>query len=235
MVEGISQELERIEGEVAKGNYNLRELGFWRVVFQIKKDRALIDRFADRIGAIDAKAFRARRIKVGLWTGHLLELAITLAGLYLLSVGLYHQDPSTRGWALLLAAFVLSASLHPFAHYLVGRAVGMRFLGYYPRGLYIFFRKGEGGIHVEPVIKMDYATYLRASPLARAAMHASGAVVTKIIPLALTVLALKTGAAVIPTIAIATMAILYILTDIFYSTRLGDWGYALRELRSATR
>ena len=63
-------------------------------------------------------------------------------------------------------------------------------------------------------LKMDSACYHRASPLARAAMHASGAVVTKIIPIALTVLAVETGAAIGPTIALAAMTFLYILTDI---------------------
>ena len=41
----------------AGGKVDLRELGFWRAVSAVKRRREWIERYADRIGAIDRQAF----------------------------------------------------------------------------------------------------------------------------------------------------------------------------------
>ena len=64
------------------GNTDLRALGFWRLVAQVKPDRLLVDRYADQIGRIDAAAFRASaRFRMPVWAGNTILLIGAAAGL----------------------------------------------------------------------------------------------------------------------------------------------------------
>jgi hypothetical protein len=83
-------------------------------------------------------------------------------------------------------------------------------------------------------LKTDYATYLRASARARAAMHASGAVVTKLVPFALLPLSVQLydGWPWL-TWLMLLIGMVQIVTDVVLSTKVSDWKKVLRELRIA--
>jgi hypothetical protein len=82
--------------------------------------------------------------------------------------------PPVNGLMILAVAGPLLAATHGRAHWAVGRAIGIQFTE-------LFIARPS---RPQPGIKIDYGTYLRV-PRARAWMHASGALVTKIIPFAL--------------------------------------------------
>ena len=109
---------------------------------------------------------------------------------------------------------------HSSAHWLVGRAVGIRFATYFaafpPPPL--------------PGLKTDYATYLRASPVRRAWMHASGAIATKLAPFLALAFAPATGPSAWAIVVLLVLGVGQILTDVFISTKASDWKKVRREL-----
>lgn len=172
MVGDIGSELDRIEEAVLNGDYSVN-LKFWKMVAKVKKDPELIRKFAEQIGRIDQAIFRARaRVTVPLKLGHLIELAITLFFIFILYrlilSGVY------PGVALIAGTFVIMATIHPLAHYIVGRIFGIKFTFYFP----------DGPALIEPTIKTDYASYLKAPPKNRAIMHAAGAMVSTLVIIA---------------------------------------------------
>ncbi len=226
---GLGAELDRIEAAVDAGDTDLRRLGFWRVVGLIKRDDGLIDRYADRVGSIDAKAFRAGvRFRLPVWLG--ITLMLTAVGVGIVAVMLAvragtasEPDEITAGVGLVVAAAAWAAGLHSLAHYLVGRAVGIRFTD-------LFVALPPPPL---PGLKTDYASYLRASPTARAWMHASGAVATKLAPFIALVFA---PAAHAPGWAVAILlglGVFQIATDVLFSTKASDWKKVKRELAVA--
>jgi hypothetical protein len=167
----VRKTLDKIKEEMAGGDYSIGEKGFWAIVNQVKRDPVLVEEFADQIGMIDAEAFRRwARLVVPLKLGHLMELVASLISFAILWYGV-GSTGTLQGTALVTGAFALITTLHPFAHYVVGRLLGIRFLFYFP----------DGPALVEPTLKTDYATYLRATPLRRAAMHAAGPVISTLV------------------------------------------------------
>jgi hypothetical protein len=166
----IESELDRIEEAVLKGDYSLKEMGFWRIVAKVKKEPELIDRFADQIGRIDQAVFKAKTpVSVPLKVGHFIEMTMTFVVIivlyFLLSSGIY------TGVSLIAGTFVLMGTLHPLAHWIVGRMFGIEFTFYFP----------DGPALIEPTIKTDYASYLKTAPIKRAIMHATGPVVSTLV------------------------------------------------------
>ncbi|MFQ5815378.1 MAG: hypothetical protein ACE5G7_02660 [Candidatus Hydrothermarchaeaceae archaeon] len=176
--------LQKVEEEVSKGNYDLKGLGFWKLVAQAKKNPKLVEKFGSRISEVDQKAFKNWAwLTVSITTGHVIELAGTVIALALLYTGLT-TTTTLGGISLVLSALILSATLHPFAHYLVGNRVGIDFTFYFP----------DGPALIEPTLKTDYATYLKASPKDRAMMHLAGPVMTSLGPLIVLILGMASGA-----------------------------------------
>jgi hypothetical protein len=166
-------EFERIEAAVDAGESDLRALGFWRLLAKVKAEQALAAHWAEQAGRIDRKAFEAGvRFRLPVWLGNLLLLLGIAAGGVAVAIALSTDSPELAGWALVFAALDWSASFHAPAHWVVGRMVGMRFLAYYVHDL----------IPPVPGLKIDYETYLRTPPEARAWMHASGAIASKVGP-----------------------------------------------------
>ena len=101
--------------------------------------------------------------------GHLVEMVMTLFFIFvlyrLISSGVY------PGVALIAGTFAIMATVHPLAHYMVGRIFGIKFTFYFPNGPAL----------IEPTIKTDYGSYLKAAPLKRALMHAAGPVVSTLV------------------------------------------------------
>lgn len=227
----------RIEAEVDKGNTDLAALGFWRLVRQVKIDPRLAEHWADVAGRIDRKAFeRSVRPRLPVWLGNsilLLASAVLIVALFV-AIGLGRDavgagDQLLPGLIAVAAAGGLSVNLHDLAHWIVGRMVGIRFTSY-------FLKKPL----LTPGLKIDYASYLRTPPGARAWMHASGAIVSKIAPFAVFVAVYlphrAAGYDLFPSWSlwvILGIGVVQIITDILFSTKKSDWKRFGRERRVA--
>jgi hypothetical protein len=229
---GLGGELDRIEAAVDRGEHDLRELGFWRVVGLIKRDDELIERYADQVGRIDAKAFRSwAPVGVPLWLGNVLLAAGFAIGVAAFVVAAASGDrggtgyePTLTGIGLLVATAAWDVALHSPTHLVVGAVFGIRPTGYFLKGA-----------TAPPGLKVDHATYLRAPAERRAWMHASGAIASKLVPflvLALTVIA-GIDAPGWAIVALWVIGIGQLVTDLVFSTRKSDWKKVRRELAVA--
>jgi len=145
----------RIEVAVDGGDRDLQALGFWRLVAGVKRDPAAADRWAEQIGRIDGKAFRAGvRLRAPVWVGNLL-LLIGVGSVRLRrrrSRG--HERGLVAGLALILRRTVV-VSTHCLAHWLSGVS---------PDPLLELLRRRP----FRPAgLKTDYSSYLRADPRPR--------------------------------------------------------------------
>jgi len=77
---------------------------------------------------------------------------------------------------------------------------------------------------------VDYDTYLRAGPRSRAWMHASGALVTKVVPFVLLGLVLAGDFPSWAAWLLAAQGVLQIVTDALWSVKLSDWKKFRREM-----
>lgn len=228
----------RIEAEVEKGNTDLSQLGFWRLCRQVKLEPRLAEHWADQVGRIDQKAFRARvRPVFPVWLGNsilLLGSAVLKAALFV-AIGLGRDatgagDQVLPGLILVAAAGGLSVTAHDLGHWLVGRLVGIRFTHYFL----------DGPLRIQPGLKIDYASYLRTPPRARAWMHASGALASKIAPFAVFAAAYlphrAAGYDLFPSWSlwgVLGIGLVQVATDLLFSRKSGDWKKVMRERRLA--
>ncbi|HEX6010167.1 MAG TPA: hypothetical protein VFZ50_08695 [Actinomycetota bacterium] len=223
-VEDYQDEFARIEAAVAEGETDLAALGFWRLLSQVKRDPVLSSHWADAAGRIDRVAFESRvRLRFPIWFGNAVLVGATAAGVAAVIIAVQTTSPMVAGLALVFAAADWSASVHGLAHWLAGRVAQIRFTSYF------FDRR----FPPTPGLKTDYATYLRASPEARAWMHASGAIASKIAPLVALAFWPATVAPVWAALVIAAYTLVLIVIDVVYSVRYSDWKKVRRELRVA--
>jgi hypothetical protein len=231
---GLGVELDRMEAAVAGGDTDLGRQGFWRVVGVIKRDDELIERHADQVGRIDATAFRAQiRFRAPVWVGTSLQVVGIATGVAAVAFATWnaHAPASERrlsvdlasGLGLPIAAFAWSAGSHTLVHHAVGTFVGIGFTDF-------FFEVPPPPL---PGLKIDYASYLRASPVSRAWMHASGALASKLAPVAALAFAPATRAPRWSVAAVAAFAAGQVLTDVLSSTKASDWKKVRRELAVA--
>jgi len=217
-------EFDRIEAEVDACQTDLRALGFWRLLAKVKADPVLAHHWAEQAGRIDRKVFEARAlVRVPVWLGNGVLLVGTLAGAVAVAIALTTESRGLAGLALLFAALDWSATFHAPTHWLVGRMIGIRFVAYHLPKLVPPF----------PGLKIDYASYLRVAPEARAWMHASGAIASKIAPFLALAFWPASDAPGWAAWAIAGYEVLIIGTDVFISTRTSDWKRFRREMRIA--
>lgn len=222
----IERTLDACDDALAAGAASdLAALGFWRAVASVKRSPALVDAYAGRIGDIDRRAFRLGvRVRLPATIGAAFVVAGTVLGLALLAVAPGFAHP----WLdfMLLAGFgALDVAAHGLAHLVVGTLVGIRFTDWFV----VLPSKPQPGL------KTDYASYLRASARARAWMHASGAIVTKIVPFAVLPYGIAIGADAWALIVIAAIGALQIATDLLFSVTASDWKKFRREMRIAER
>jgi hypothetical protein len=216
----IGPELDRIEAAVATGTADLRSLGFWKLVQQVKLDRALVDEHADQIGRIDTSAFRAGvRLRAPVWLGNTLLVTATIVGALAVGAAFTWQTALWKGLALVAAGAIWSVSLHSPTHWLVGYMVGIRWTDYFL----------GGPPPPRPGLKSDYGTYLRADPDSRAWMHASGALATKLAPFLALACWPASGAPWWAAALLAALGVLQIVTDVALSTKSSDWKKFRRE------
>jgi hypothetical protein len=232
-IEDYQDAFARMEGQVDAGNLDLSALGFWRLVGRVKAEPQLAEHWADVVGRIDRKAFEGRvgfRLPVRMGNLVLGAGSIVLVVLVPLGVGLARRDPESpvAGLLALAAAGGLSATVHDLAHWAAGRAAGIRFSHYFL----------DGPLRIQPGLKIEYASYLRASPEARARMHAAGAVASKVAPFAVFAAVYlphrAAGYDLLPSWslwAILALGALQLLSDVVFSRKRSDWKKVGRELR----
>ena len=201
------------------GRVVLRGTGFWRAVATVKSDRSLVDRYADRIGAIDQAAFRSWvPILIPLWPGTLAAILGAVVALVLIGLAYGTAAPWNGVWFLLGTGGLLVAT-HGLAHLAVGSVVGIRFTTWF-----------AGFKPPQPGVKTDYASYLRSPARSRAGMHASGAIVTKSIPFLLLPSALIAGVPTWTVIVLVGLGVFQLITDALWSTKVSDWAKYRREM-----
>jgi hypothetical protein len=204
-----------IEAALARAEFSseLRGTGFWRAVDAMRRDRSLADRYADRAAAIDTRAFeRGVKLRVRSGVGVAALAATSAAGAALTAIGVWRRNPL----AFLAGTGATIVGTHSLTHYVVGRLLGIRFT-------HVFL---GGPNPPRPGMKTDYRTYLRSTPVRRAVMHASGAVVTKAVPFALVPFAPWRWMRFVLT----AIGVVQIGTDVTLSTKIGDWKKVKREL-----
>ncbi len=220
----IRAELDRVETAVEAGSADLKALGFWGIVNRVKPDRLLVEEHADQIGRIDTRAFRAGvKFRIPVWAGNLLMLVGVLVGAAGVWVAFDADTSWIKGLALVVAGCAWSVAFHCPAHWLVGRAIGIRFTDYFL----------GGPPPPRPALKTDYASYLRADPFSRSWFHAAGAIVTKIAPFLALAFWPASGAPGWSAIVLAVLGVGQILTDLRFSTKTSDWMRFARERRLA--
>jgi hypothetical protein len=219
---GIERALATAEAQVAAG-HGLAGTGFWAAVATVKADGDLVDRYADRIAAIDQDAFAQwALLTVPKVLGTSLAFLGTGAGLVFVGAS-YSLDGLAAVVIFYLGFGALLVSTHALAHLIVGQILGIQFTRWFV----------ASPTRPQPGVKIDYATYLRAPASRRAWMHASGALVTKIIPFALIGGAIAAG---LPTWAVLGLAVIgtaMIITDVLWSTTSSDWMKYRREMKFA--
>lgn len=202
---------------------SLADTGFWKAVTEVKRRPELVERYADRIAHIDARAHRSwALIVMPLWLGTSIAALVALGG-----VALVWWSYSATGWAapivFLVGVGALMGSTHGLAHLVVGRLVGIHFRCWFV---------GEVR-RPQPGVKIDYASYLRTSPRGRAWMHASGAIATKAVPFLFVGAALAADLPVWVAWLLGGVGIVAIVTDVLWSTKASDWKKFKREMEFA--
>jgi len=204
---------------------DLRALGFWRVVRAVKRHPEWIDQFAESIGEVDRAAFLRKVQPVyPVPLGAALLATGTALGLGLTALT-FDVSEKWRGLTLLAGVGALLGSTHGLTHFLVGKLEGMSFVGWFL----------DGPLKVEPSLKTDVASYLKTPPEKRAWMHASGAIVTKLIPFAGLALGIAARVPFWAKALLGLIGVFQIVTDVLFSTKNGDWARFKREMRLADR
>jgi hypothetical protein len=221
---GYQEAFARIESAVDAGDTDLRALGFWRLVAKVKADEALSDHWAEVAGRIDRTAFEARvRPRFPVWLGNAVLLLGTAVGAVAIALSLETTSEVTAGVTLVLAAGIWTTVWHDLAHWGAGRLVGIRFLAYFI----------AWDFPPRPGLKVDYATYLRTPPGARAWMHASGALASKLAPFVALALWPASAAPAWAAWALVAFGVAQVALDVRYSVRSSDWMRVRRERRFA--
>ena len=202
----------------------LAPTGFWKAVDVVKRDPVLIEQYADRIARIDRAAFKTwALVAVPIWLGNVLIIGATLIGLALVGWA-YYLEGTGAALVFLLGFGIILVTTHGLTHLLVGSLMGMRFTHWFVGKL----------SQPQPGVKLDYATYLRAPAASRAWMHASGAIVTKLMPFIFLGAAMAAGLPTWVVWALVVIGLVEIAIDIVWSTKKSDWKKFKREMEFAS-
>lgn len=221
---GIERTLSECERALqAERRPDLGGRGFWKAVAAVKRRPDLVERYADRIARIEMESFRRQvRLRFPATLGVALDVVGTLAGLALLGAAFMLSAP-WRDLALLAGMGAVLAATHTLTHWIVGRAAGIRFTHWF----------SVPPLRPQPGFKTDYASYLRTPARSRAWMHASGAIVSKLVPFLVLPVAFAAGAETWTVWALVAIGVGQLFTDALLSTRASDWKRFRREMRAA--
>jgi hypothetical protein len=205
------------------GTPDLQGLGFWRAVAAVKRRPDLVGRYAARIAAIDRQAFR-RRVRLVFPVGlGVIALDVGLfGGLVVLAVAAGAAHP-WRELLVVIAAGALDVATHGLAHLAVGTFAGIDFTDWF-----VDLPKRP-----QPGFKIEYASYLRASPRQRAWMHAAGAIATKLTPFLVAAYAVAIETDAWAVLVLLLLGALQIVSDVLFSVKASDWKKFRREMRLA--
>lgn len=215
----VETALDRAEARVDAGQ-GLAGTGFWPAVTRVKQDPDLVEQYGPRIARIDDRAFRNWAfLVIPLVPGTVLAVLATLVGLGMVGWAYFLED-LVAVLVFYVGFGIVLVATHGLAHLAVGRALGIRFTAWFIGTLK----------RPQPGVKIDYVSYLRAGPQDRAWMHASGAVVTKIIPFAMLGAAVAAGLPWWARWGLVAIGVGSILTDALWSTKTSDWKKYRREM-----
>ena len=230
---GIERTLTACESALAgRGRVDLTGLGLWKAVSAVKRRPELLTQFGERIAHIDRAAFeRTVPLRFPAMVGVVVDLAGLAVGAVLMALAFTGSTAGAPLWAfhpwkelMFLAGMgALIGTTHTLAHWIAGTLTGIRFTHWFtvPPG------------KPQPGFKIDYASYLRTPAVARAWMHASGAIATKLVPFAVYPLGLSAGLDPWAIWVILGVGVLQLATDALFSVRASDWKKFKREMRFA--
>lgn len=221
-MENMESVLSKAESRLAEGK-GLDGIGFWPAVNRAKQDRDLAEQYGGRIAAIDDKAFRNwASLVVPIVPGTVLAMVATLGGFGLIAWA-YWLEGLSAVVAFFIGFGIVFVTTHGLAHLTVGRLLGMRFTSWFVGTLK----------RPQPGVKIDYTTYLLVPAESRAWMHASGAIVSKILPFAMLGAAVAAGLPWWASWGLVVIGVASIVTDALWSTKASDWKKFRREMSLA--
>jgi len=185
---------------------------FRDIINQVKKDKVNDDELLRQIESISRNRFNKNvSLTLPIAAGNLLELLVTMAAIILPFM--------VNGDIFIYAsAFVLMATLHPLSHYAAGWLCGIRFTHYYL----------NGPARIEPTLRINQISYLKAPGGKRALMHVTGVIGTLAAPLIAALIALDKGA-LGAAWNLFFFFMLVIIFELLTSTKIGDLMKAKRE------
>jgi hypothetical protein len=205
MYEELKERLKQIEID-----YNGKV--FRDIINQVKKDKVNDDELLGLIEKTSRKRFGENvSFTMNVNLGNLLETIITIAAVIL-------AFQTNSNWILYFSALILMTTLHPLSHYITGAFFGIRFTHYYL----------NGPARIEPTLRINQITYLKASGGKRAFMHITGVIGTLAAPLIAALIALDKGA-VSTAWNLFYFFVLLIIFELLTSTKIGDLMKAKRE------
>ncbi|MCX9025296.1 MAG: hypothetical protein OIN85_04280 [Candidatus Methanoperedens sp.] len=185
---------------------------FLAIVNKVKKDKIIDDELLGLIEKTSRKRFGEKvSFTINVTIGNLLEMVLTIAAIIL-------ALQATSNWMLYVSALILMAALHPLSHYITGAMSGIRFTHYYL----------NGPARVEPTLRIDYSSYLKAKASGRALMHLSGVIGTLAAPVIVAFIAFYKGDNT-ASLNLFYLFILLIVFELLTSTKIGDLMKAKRE------
>jgi hypothetical protein len=185
---------------------------FRDILNQVKKDKVNDDELLGLIEKTSRKKFGEKvSFTMNVALGNLFETIITIAAVILA----FQTDSNLL---LYFSALILMATLHPLSHYITGAFFGIRFTHYYL----------NGPARIEPTLRIDQISYLKASGGKRALMHLTGVIGTLAAPLIAALIALDKGA-VSASWNLFFFFLLLIIFELLTSTKIGDLMKAKRE------
>ncbi len=180
------------------------------VIELVKREKINDDELLEQIENLSRKRF-GKRASIGVTMGNLLESILAVAAVVM-------AFRINSDWILYISALILMTALHPLSHYVTGYMTGIRFTHYYL----------NGPARIEPTLRIDYFTYLKASGKKRALMHLSGVIGTLSGPIIAALIALTKGASE-QAFILFIMFLLLIVFELLTSMRIGDLKKAKRE------
>ncbi len=221
--ESIEEAMAAAERSLSEGD-GLAGTGFRKAVGSVKENPELVERYAEVIADLDRRAFERWAlftVPVGLGTS--LMVAATIIGIGLVAAAYYAEPQMLALIVFYVGLGILLVTTHGLGHLVVGRLGGIRFTHWFIGTI----------TRPQPGVKVDYASYLRAPANVRAWMHASGAIVTKAVPLLLIGAAVAAGLPAWAIWALPLLTLVTVITDVTWSTKSSDWAKFSRERRFA--
>ncbi|VVB96948.1 Uncharacterised protein [uncultured archaeon] len=205
MHDELKAELKNIET-----SYNGKN--FQAIVNKAKKEKITDDELLGLIEKTSRKRFGEKvSFTLNVTLGNLLEAILTIAAIIL-------AFQAISNWMLYLSALILMATLHSLSHYFAGAISGIRFTHYYL----------NGPARIEPTLRIDYSSYLKAHANGRALMHLSGVIGTLAAPVIVALIAIYNGENA-TSVNLFYLFILLIIFELLTSTKIGDLMKAKRE------